>query len=253
MVAAVRIVKRGRPSRLYRLKRRDLPADSDLSHSFFEYVDLSGFDLSSYDARDMDVFDCLAQNVVLPDRIRWMQSRRTDWAGSHVPDTVSHNHDLMKERLRRLPPDPRLQRLLDYGLSDYSHSFNDTIHHLISQGQTREEVRAYLDGIFSSLPRVLAEFRDQIAVDTFTAQPVQPPDLTRVPVAGATRRDRLVNISGELLVTNDRYEQARHLETLHPDVRFWLPMSDPFPIVLASHRRVDFEPDYPWWSDMWVT
>src|SRR3990167_10259108 len=96
----MRTVYQGTPQQPYRLLASDLPADRDLRQSAWRYVDFSGFDLSTYDMRDMDIWDCVGRNVVLPDggRTDYIQSRRTDWTGASIPpDVSSYIHDLVVE------------------------------------------------------------------------------------------------------------------------------------------------------------
>ena len=113
----MRTILVGTASKPYILTPADLPADHDLSNSYWRYVDFSptrrwSGDLSAYNMIDTDIIDCRAQNVILPDfaagdlqATDYMQSRRTDWTGAKVPAMVSsYNHDLVVETVRQAIP-----------------------------------------------------------------------------------------------------------------------------------------------------
>src|SRR3989304_4365040 len=99
----MRTVLIGAPLALYRLLPSDLPADLALKHSFWRWVDFSGFDLSAYDMRDMDVIGCNGAGVTLPEgKTACLMSRRTDWTGAVLPsDISSYNHDFVVEKYRQ--------------------------------------------------------------------------------------------------------------------------------------------------------
>jgi hypothetical protein len=175
-----RIVFTGTEENLYRLRPEDLPTDGSLVGSFFKHVDLSGHNLSDYDMRFVSTADCVAHNVILPEQIEYLYSRRTDWAGTKVPPLVSSlNHDLVLEVMRHhtaKPGTPELEAIewvIGHVAASYLNSWTTAIWHLVNvMGLTREQVWEYFSAhAFAGYQRCLNRLKSEL-VGTLREEPL---------------------------------------------------------------------------------
>ena len=253
-----RIVKTGTPSRLYRLKRNDLPGDKDLTHSFFEYVNLSGFDLSEYDLRDSTIYHCNAHDVKLGEgKTNWMESRFTDWTDSDLPSDISDwSWDFIKTIFdQHTPANPResdvITKAMAVGQDDtYLHSWNEILHSEETEmGLTRGEVHTTNISLMAGYPRLLSRL-DKMQTDD-RIKPgslVANMDLTHYT---PPYTDVELDLTPDILNTHDRFEQALHLESVYPGVRFYVAANTPFTYVLSLGRDCSVKDDEWWWSEAW--
>lgn len=253
-----RIILTGSPRRLYKIKRNDLPRDLDITHSFFEYVDFSGFDLSDYDLRDSTIYNCLADGVTLGEgKTEGMESRFTSWTGANLPtDLSSFNHDLVVENYRQaIAQNTDESRIIAKALElvddgTYLWSWNNTYYRMVNDlGLTKRQVLDLVKRIHSSRPRLITRLQRHFDRDEINNLPaLSEQDLTEVHVPYS---DQVLDISGDLLRTRDRWEQSRHLEALYPEVRFYVAINVPFPLVITLGRKCDVKDDEWWWSEIW--
>lgn len=248
-----RIVLTGAPGALYRPTPADLPADKDLSHSYFRYVDASGFDLSLYDLTDVDILDSDCRNVILPAKIDYLMSRRTLWTGAKIPATVSsYNHDLVVEALKQryvlatAANKPRLQRVYQWVAADYTHSWQDSIWQLINVGgYSVTQIRNAFNAAFAPYPGLLSRLKSHL--DRSMWQQASPSLVQNLTAIGHTPDDGspTVDVTG-VLSGLDRWANARALEVAFGG--FWyVAMLDPHPVVFWAGRVND--PD--WWQSAW--
>lgn len=267
-----RITLQGTANQLYPFTAADIPADNDLSHSFFRYVDFSrrtggnpanrfNGDLSQVNLFDCDFIDCKANNVTLgTGKTKYLMSRRTDWTGATLPaDVSSYNHDFMAEVYRTCPnaADPIPQATRALVMADYANSWSNMVWELVNTyGFTVQDV--YDAGMiaFSAYPhlqaRLTKQFRawfdfgifpggEQKWLMEFTVVSFQNSEMI-VP-----EQDVKVQVVG---MGNDRWALARMLEqyTGHPGL--YVAMVDPS-IVIVQPNSIEHLDKPNWWSDIW--
>ena len=251
----MRVIEIGRANNLKRLRPRNF-SDTDLTHSYFELCRFEG-DFSTFNWGDADFIDCdLTAVTALPSQrgLSYIYSRGSDWDCGVIPDDIpTRTHDLLRAwYIQRQTGGGDRRTITDFManyLTDYSHCFSDSIHALTQVlGRTKEVVGIELNTrLFHNSPLFIPTIEQQVR-DGVDAEPVRPQDMTDVRVMSAPRRQRAIDISGDLIVTRDRWVLARHLESVWPDHRFYVIQIEPFPIILPMHRRDDIEPDYWWWT-----
>ena len=258
-----RIVLQGTASRLRRLRAADLPADHDLSRSFLRWVDLSGFDLSAYDMEDMDIIDCRAQNVILPGKLDYLMSRRTDWTGCAIPaDLPSYIHDLVVELFRQRAAQLTglaqqvAQALATFTAGSYERSWRNGYDHVMTTfGLTAQETRDVAAQVLAPYPRMLARLDRHLVAGLISAIiPDQRRDLTAIKVIDQTGAERTLNIS-VVPLSLDRYQAEQNIRNvvvagIGPLGDVKVLQLDPFPIVLVKDYTIT--PDLPdWWRGAW--
>ena len=254
----MRIVRTGTARNPYLLKRRDLPRDRNLTHSYWEYVDFSGFDLSAYDLRDLTVYNSVGDNVTLGEgKTEGMESRFTSWTGANLPtDLSSFNHDMVVENYRQAIAQntdegriiAKALELVDDG--SYKWSWNNTYYRMVNDlGLTKRQVFNLVKRIHGTKPLLVSRLTKHFERDEINNLPaISEQDLTQVHVPYS---DQVLDISGDLLRTRDRWEQSRHLESLYPEVRFYVAINVPFPLVITLGRKCDVKDEEWWWSEIW--
>lgn len=164
-----RTVLSGAPGALYVLQAADLPLDLDLRFSHWEYVDASGFDLSAYDMREVDLLDCKLDGVILPSRIAGVYSRRSTFLNATIPTSlpVMHIHDigceLLRQRIAALPAGADRQLAIavrSYFVTgstvNYGKSFTDCMYSLMTvSGLTIAQMANRGAAVFEGYPRWL--------------------------------------------------------------------------------------------------
>jgi hypothetical protein len=260
----MRTVIEGRPNRYHRLRARDLPNDFDLRQSYWKYVDFSGFDLSAYDMRDMDILDCDGSGSTLPGNLTdWMMSRRTDWTGAIIPaDVSSYNHDLMVEVTRQAKPslsgDPlAMAEAIDESISrGYGNSWQNNIHYVITKlGVTVPVGLPWAVEVFQGYPRLLSR------LDFHTSRNIVRPegpgdnigsDFEFLVKHASTNERRSFQWA---LTDDDRYLTAQRIQnTVWPgktgNYIAYVGQIDPWPwlTIVEEHRVV---PDFGWWAASW--
>ena len=227
--------------------------DPDCPHSFFDRCRIMG-DLSAYDMRDWTLLDCDLTGVSgLPsgDSMEFINSRSTDWPIGIIPDDIHlHNLDLGAAWLRQRAPQLSGQNvaianhLANYAISNYNLSAINVIYEIKNQFGVPDKATAEV--IFDTATEFKAE------VGAYEPQPVVPqiPDMTtdltelHVFSGGPTRLD----ISGDIIPTKDRWVLARHLESVYPEVRFWVRQIEPS-LNLIAHSRIPSFVDEEWWFE----
>ena len=249
----MRTIITGTPTQLEKV--RDLPLD--LTHSFFEYVDLSNLDLSKHDLRDATLYHCNASGVTLGEgKTNWIESRFTDWRGATIPaDISSYNHDLVSEVYRQaVPQSTDESRIATKALAlvddkTYLYSWNNTLWRMIHElGLSYRQVNDLNKRIFTGYPRLLERLQKHFGRDEINDEPAlsrQNLKQVRVPYGGT------LDLSKDILPTHDRYAQSHHLESPYPDVRFYVATNVPFPIVLSLGRECDVKDEEWWWTEIW--
>lgn len=239
----MRTVFVGTEANPYRLRLADIPADRDLSFSFWRWVDFSGRNFPNFNMTDMDIINCDGRNAYLSNSIGGLTSRRTNWRGARIPPNVSSaQHDLVAEVMRaNAGTDPELQQLAqvvnDYLRGDYTRSWADAFPYVRQQmgwtntepGSNLTKLRAILDGYPNILRRLIQNAKASAWGSTpggaFTT------DLSAVPVYSANRTVDLRPYRD--LATLDRWAFARSLELVFPDTKFYIKRLEPTPVVLA--------------------
>ena len=257
-----RIVKRGQPGNLYRLKRGDLPRDKDMRQSFLIFVDLSCFDLSDYDLRDADIISCDATNVTLGEH-EWMMSRFTDWTGANLPPNIDpFNWDLLKEHFTQYSPSNVAEtQLIAKAMAvaqdgSYTHSWRNVLKAEETElGMTRAEVRAINANIFAGNPTCLRRLDQQYATnDIGDSLAIERPtfyDAWRV--RHSDERESLVDLRNKIPLTMDRYQAARDLSSsLEAELRepylVWMWFLHPFAIPIIYPLRLAENLPFGWWG-----
>ncbi|KKL56538.1 hypothetical protein LCGC14_2244410 [marine sediment metagenome] len=239
---------------------KDIP-DPDCPHSHFDTCVFKG-DFSAYDWRDCDFIDCkLAGVTALPagEKLDYIYSRRSLWPVSIIPHSISlrYSHDIVaawaKRRAAQLTGAEQKMAVLlgSWCPANYDSSVANFFWEVKQQENvTGAQVKEIAKRMCAPAPRLLK------IVEGFHAEEINTlPDKVRVSdLASVVYSGGKIDVSGDLTITKDRWKLARHLESVHPDLRFWVAQIEPSPVILASHRRVDLEPDYEgwWWTAMWV-
>lgn len=253
----MRTVITGKPGALYPLQASDLPPDFDLRQSFWQYADFSGFDLSAYDMRDMDVRHCRATGVILPAKLDWLVSRRTDWTGAVLPaEMPSYNHDLMREFLRQRSTAVRgrartIATMVATRIAgaDYLHSWVDTVQAVITgTGLTPAQVKAAAKALFAPQPRLVS--RLSRTIDSGIYRPVVTyPGWGRVPVDGVE-----MDFLQDAALTADRYLLSQGLrwrlwDMYRRDYLVHVDQIDPYPIlsIIRAASLDDGSKRFGWW------
>ena len=264
-----RTVLTGTPTTPYTLLPGDLPPDLDLTASFWRWVDLSGFDLSAYNLMDVDILDCTGDGAILPeDKTHYLMSRRTTWAGAHIPSDVSDlAHDLVVEVLNQhtAPAGPRKQAVewvRDHVAADYTNSWNTAIWRLVNQrGLTRQQVwTTFSTYAFAGYPHLLERLRYELSMPLRETPRPQPlGDHIKVYGLGESPDAVWRRVDWDFdSASPDRYILARRIET-RLDIRklalapwrVWVAQLEPFFIAVAS--PVSFirpGSPYNWWGKL---
>ena len=262
-----RIVLEGTARRLYRLRARDLPPDNILEKSYWRYVDFSGFDLSAYSMVDMDIIDCVGTGVRLPSgpNMRWMQSRRTAWAGAVLPpDISSYNHDLVVEWCRQRLPSLTgksaaiCQIIIDRVGADYGASWQDTYYHIVTTlALSIPEARDAAVAVFTGQKRLLSRLdwhRDAKAVHV--EKPIAPRDPQSVEIIFPAGRIETENIQARVqLLKPDRHAAREAVRTYLRDkyggkVEMWFAQLEPYPVIFVRALD-DRQGDEEWYQAVW--
>ena len=144
----------------------------DLRGSFYKEEDLTGQDFSANDVRFVSLADCTARNVILPDNIDYLYSRRTDWAGARIPPRVSSlAHDLVLEVMRHHTAKPgapeyeAIEWVISHVGAAYENSWNTAIWHLVNVMRlTRKQVWDYFSvHAFAGYQRLLNRLQSELA------------------------------------------------------------------------------------------
>lgn len=242
-----RIILQGSPSNLYRLQRSDLPRDNDLSHSFWRYVDFSGFDLSAYDLTDMDVLDCDGSGSTLgAGKTGYMMSRNTSWDGATLPpDLSSYQHDLMAEVYRSAPNSshPVIRMAHTLVTASYRNSWSNMIYELVNSFRATE-TRKQGDIAFAGYTNLMRRFAYHMDGELWDDAPITA-ERTKLSFEGVDRDVKQQRFG------KDRWALARMLEQAlgHP---VYVAMIDPdFAVVTPIDRRhVEENPD--WYKKAWA-
>lgn len=195
----------------------DLPPDLDLRQSYWEGCDFSGLDLSAYDIRDMDIINCVARGVRLPQDLRWMQSRNTNWSGAILPPTVpSTNHDLVIEVIKQgLGGKPLLARRIGrwavtYLQGQYHRSWADSVYGVQQAlGIDTQTLKLLTEQLFAGQERLIARLREHVERGEIGPLGALAPR-TRF-VCLLRKGDEDADL-GHLLTGYDRYAAARRIE-----------------------------------------
>ena len=250
-------VIQGTADKLYRLQRADL--DFDLRQSYWRYVDFSGFDLSGYDMRDMDILDSYGAGCILPNT-DWMISRRTDWTNATITDLSSYNRDLVIEAVRQNLPSLSSQAslmaevIIARKTSGYGVSWQDTLHSIMEAGLTKAELKTEGEKVFAGWPSLLARLRYHLSTDLITSvkagdgMSVSTPAIIKLPHGDVLERLDF------FLTGTDRYIAARAIEKSYLqrgiEVVAYVGQLDPWPyVIVASTVRV--KPTFGWWRTSW--
>jgi len=258
----MRIVLEGTPTTPRRLRARDLPADKDLSRSFWRYVNASGFNLSTYNMTDIDLPDSNCSNVILPAQIDWMQSRRTVWTGATIPPSLSsYNQDLIREVMVQATPGltgvPAL--VAGVGIAMINASYANSWHNILWQvrdqlGLTDAEVITHTSVVMAGYPKLLSRLREEVA-QGLGPDPVPPMDLSTLALRlrdGQTREDiRAVSISRP-----DRYLVEQAIKTLIAQrrgiqVAVRVGQLDPFPMLYMRDLAALVSREAEWRERVW--
>lgn len=254
-----RVVIQGTPGTYRVITPADIPS-TDLRQSYFYWCDFSGRNLSNYDLRDIDVVNCRATNVILPNNILWMQSRNTDWTGATIPSGLHLQHDLVYEYLRQrratLPVAQRprvttvMQNILDF---PYEASFRDSIWRVMQEHNlTKEQVRDFFINVFQNRPKILALLRWHVQSNLVTSQRHQRPDYSQYPIMLQDGRKRFIDVRDAITLTPDRYQAARDLEAWllprYGPYAAWFEQVTPWPLAHTMPlSRFIGTPEFGWW------
>ena len=255
----MRIVLEGTPTTPRRLRARDLPADRDLSRSFWRYVNASGFNLSTYNMTDIDIFDSNCSNVILPAQIDWMQSRRNVWTGATIPASLSsYIQDLIREvmvqALPRLSGVPLQVAQIGIAMitASYANSWTNILWTVRDQlGLSDADLFTHTADVMAGYPRLLARLRYHVSSGHLSPDPMRPPDLSQMVVrlvGAVSAREDLRSFS---FTRQDRFQLEQSLVNLvlqrrgiQVDVR--VGQVDPFPVVFMRE-----DPQGDWREKAW--
>ena len=243
----------------------------DLRGSFYKEEDLTGQDLSAYDVRFISLADCTARNVILPDNIDYLYSRRTDWSGARIPPLVSSlAHDLVLEVMRH---HTAKQGTREYGAiewvishvgASYENSWNTAIWHLVNvMGLTRKQVWDYFSvHAFAGYQRLLNRLQSELVGELRSEAPAYSVTELRVRDPRETPKD-MKQVYGERIYTlpfsvlrsvkDDIWQAARvgeqHLED-QSGIGGWKVVVfslEPYTLAVASHESLTQGREV-WWS-----
>ncbi len=258
----MRIIKTGTAAAPYALRRADLPSDGSLAHSFFKHVNFGRLGLAAFDLRDMDVLDCdltRVRSLPGPDQLGYIYSRNSEWpeAAGVLPDDIpSANHDMygawMRRKAATLTGRPQLfaQRLAETATGSYLQSWHNNYNTLkVEFNFTDREGYDYaLQHVYADSPRLAARLLEHLQTGNISTRQIGPMDLTSVRIKSADGLNTVDVARGDQLAGyEDRYLLARHLEDLHPGIRFWVAWIDPIPFVFAIHERAAQDREEEWW------
>lgn len=250
----MRTVIIGAPASFRVLTPADLPVDLSLRHSFWRWVDFSGFDLSAYDMRDMDILDCngTASKLGLG-KTAMLMSRRTTWTNAVLPaDISSYNHDFVievynKALLGTLTNSIRASVTLmrNYVQGGYARSWQDAIQQLVNSGLSVAQMRTRFTLVFSPYPKILSRMEQHLTTKLWR------------PTAPNWRREKIevegliINVAGHIS-GSDRWALARMLEQLilaerGVQIKCHFLQLDPFPVLRAIDQTDPQWEDPLWW------
>lgn len=247
----MRTVLTGAPGALYLLQLSDLPLDLNLRHSFWRWVNFSGFDLSAYDMRDMDILDSNGNTARLGvGKTAMLMSRRTTWTNAVLPlDASSYNHDFVVEVYNKAlagslsgPVRTSVTLMRNYVAGGYARSWQDAIQQLVNAGLTVPQMRTRFTPIFTAYPKILGRMNQHL--DRRLWSPTAP-NWTRT-------RDEEGNDFTPQISGNDRWALARMLEqhiltTRSREVRCYFLQLDPVPVLRVTPREDGLFNDPLWW------
>lgn len=255
----MRIVLRGTKKKLYRLRKCDLPKDGSLQGSFLKWVDLSGFDLLGYDCQWVDIHDSNCQKVILPERIEFMVSLRSDWTDAYLPKAVSFCGGLVREVLRRhtAPPGSRAEAMVNFVLSalsvreEHYDVWQVAVHHFrtVMNLTDEEQCETWERYVFGGYPDLMAATRRYLTAAIKEPKPLWPRDQR----FGGPKGEPVVVPANVItpFATEDRWAAARMLEQYLGDgweAHYF--MLTGIPWVVAMHENIARGAG-EWWRRAW--
>jgi len=231
--------------------------DPDCPHSYFDRCRFVG-DFAVYDWRDWTLLDTNLTGVTaLPParKLEFICSRRSDWPVGIIPDAIPlHNHDLSaawysQAALSETGQTQTMLNRLATAHGDYSLSVANFFYDLkTTTAVTDATIKTIARTVFANSPDLLE------AAERYKARIGEPPvpdmttDLTDLHVMFSREGRRRLDISSAIRATKDRWLLKRHLETLYPDVRFWVQQIEPVLTLYASDRRAAFADEEFWFG-----